>query len=669
MRHLRLLTLILLFVLTCTASLKAEEQTSILDRQTALSLIDENGHADIPEIYTEIGFEAFYKSNLLSVNIPNSIVTIDGGAFAHTGIERIDVPGSVKYIKEYAFSNPQKTLQTITLPSSLEEIGILVFEHVEGEIYLTQPINQKITIDDFPSNTTIFSCESRDGDDNPFNCQTAFTETTRTKLDRPAAALLIDENGNAVVPNSIKTIGKFAFMQTNVLSVMLPETIETIETEAFYQTNLEQINLPATLTNIQQGAFAATSLKEVSLPPLVTTLERYLFADTNITNIHIPNSLAVVQLEAFKNTNIKALYLPNIDIELEDRAFNTVKTIYVPEPVDESFNLNAFHDDVLIIVCDSSTNDAQTCPDIDQDGVINAMDKFPLAPEYQSDTDLDGMPDQWEELYGLNPEDASDKNSDGDNDGIEAIDEFLNHSAPIGSIDLDGNGSFDALTDGLILLRYFFGLRAEPLVNAAISSNARFTTHTAIQTRIDSISEYIDIDNNGAHDALTDGLIILRYLFGLRSNPLVSGAISPNASRTSAEAIEQHLVSLKPSDLDNDGVYDLFDLYPNNPLEIANNDGDELGNHADLDDDNDGFLDTVDVFPFDAAENIDSDNDGIGNNADNDDDNDGIADTSDAYATDPTKHKAQVWGESDWGKTSWKPNNSGFTWGESTWSE
>ena len=47
----------------------------------------------------------------------------------------------------------------------------------------------------------------------------------------------------------------------------------------------------------------------------------------------------------------------------------------------------------------------------------------------------------------------------------------------------------------------------------------------------------IDIDENNTYDALTDGLLILRFMFGLSGESLVSGALGANAEVTSATAI------------------------------------------------------------------------------------------------------------------------------------
>lgn len=54
-----------------------------------------------------------------------------------------------------------------------------------------------------------------------------------------------------------------------------------------------------------------------------------------------------------------------------------------------------------------------------------------------------------------------------------------------------------------------------------------------------------DIDGDGTVDALSDGLLILRYLFGLEGETLVSGVVSDEATRTTEE-IEAYLHMLMP---------------------------------------------------------------------------------------------------------------------------
>lgn len=56
----------------------------------------------------------------------------------------------------------------------------------------------------------------------------------------------------------------------------------------------------------------------------------------------------------------------------------------------------------------------------------------------------------------------------------------------------------------------------------------------------------LDIDGNGSYSATTDGLLALRYLLGLRGAALISGAVGGGASRSTSTAIQQYLLGLTP---------------------------------------------------------------------------------------------------------------------------
>ncbi|UVW36136.1 hypothetical protein NYF23_05860 [SAR92 clade bacterium H455] len=120
-----------------------------------------------------------------------------------------------------------------------------------------------------------------------------------------------------------------------------------------------------------------------------------------------------------------------------------------------------------------------------------------------------------------------------------------------GSLDIDGNGEYDALTDGLLLLRGMFGLTGDTLIDNAVATDAIYTSSTDILSRIESVSDDVDIDNNGEVDALSDGLMILRYLFGLRGDVLLNGVVADDGDRDSASAIELYIASLLPAIDDN----------------------------------------------------------------------------------------------------------------------
>ena len=73
-------------------------------------------------------------------------------------------------------------------------------------------------------------------------------------------------------------------------------------------------------------------------------------------------------------------------------------------------------------------------------GIIDSPADVGGWPELKSlpappDSDSDGMPDEWEKKYGLNPNDASDGPQDKDEDGYTNIEEYLNGTNPTVFVD------------------------------------------------------------------------------------------------------------------------------------------------------------------------------------------------------------------------------------------
>jgi hypothetical protein len=99
---------------------------------------------------------------------------------------------------------------------------------------------------------------------------------------------------------------------------------------------------------------------------------------------------------------------------------------------------------------------------------------------------------------------------------------------PLATLDVDGNGVIDALTDGLLCLRHRFGFSGASLITGAVSATCTRCAAGDITAYLDGLGLTLDIDNNGALEPLTDGLLILRYTFGFTGTTLTNGAVAGN---------------------------------------------------------------------------------------------------------------------------------------------
>jgi glucose/arabinose dehydrogenase len=110
------------------------------------------------------------------------------------------------------------------------------------------------------------------------------------------------------------------------------------------------------------------------------------------------------------------------------------------------------------------------------------------------------------------------------------------------SVDFDDDGRYDAATDGLLLQRYLIGLRGDALIAGARGPAARRDAD-AIASYFGALGNALDIDGDGNVKATTDGLLVLRYLLGLRGTALITGV---SATNKTVGAIESDLRALLP---------------------------------------------------------------------------------------------------------------------------
>ena len=116
------------------------------------------------------------------------------------------------------------------------------------------------------------------------------------------------------------------------------------------------------------------------------------------------------------------------------------------------------------------------------------------------------------------------------------------------SLDVDASRTstrYNALTDGRLVMRYLLGLSGSSLTSGALGPTASRTNPAAITAYLDAMRNALDVDGDSNADAMTDGVLILRYLLGLTGSALTQNALAPGATRNAAQ-IEAYLLTLMP---------------------------------------------------------------------------------------------------------------------------
>ena len=103
------------------------------------------------------------------------------------------------------------------------------------------------------------------------------------------------------------------------------------------------------------------------------------------------------------------------------------------------------------------------------------------------------------------------------------------------------------LTDGLLVIRHLFGFSGDSLTSGAVSGGANRGSSDVIATYLKDADSQLDIDGDGEAKPLIDGLLLIRYLFGFSGESLISGAIGTEATRKTAQDVEAYIQDRVPA--------------------------------------------------------------------------------------------------------------------------
>jgi hypothetical protein len=209
--------------------------------------------------------------------------------------------------------------------------------------------------------------------------------------------------------------------------------------------------------------------------------------------------------------------------------------------------------------------DSNEAADSDADGVGDNKDAFPNDSSETLDSDGDAVGDN-SDVFSLDGSEPVDTDGDGignnadpddDNDGFTDAEELADGTNPLSrfscrsgcfSFDVDENLEAQTLTDGLLVIRHLFGFSGDSLTSGAVSDGSSRGSSELISSYLTDADSQPDIDGDGESKPLTDGLLLIRYLFGFSGDSLISGAIGSEATRDTAETVEAYIKERVPAE-------------------------------------------------------------------------------------------------------------------------
>lgn len=236
-----------------------------------------------------IGAEAFAGQNVISVVIPDSIESIEDGAFVVCqNLNNVTIGNGVTSIGSYAFLQCS-SLSSIIIGNSVKSIGDAAFNGCTGLAL--------VSIDVENIGTQAF-----------YGCTSLQNVTLGSNVKSIGEGAFLNCSGllSIVIPDTVTSVGSSAFLScTSLTNATIGAGITSIPGAMFVSCqNLESVTINGNITSIGSGAFnGCSSLASITLPDSVTSIEGSAFSGcTNLQSVIGGNNVTSVGAYAFKDT-------------------------------------------------------------------------------------------------------------------------------------------------------------------------------------------------------------------------------------------------------------------------------------------------------------------------------------------------------------------------------
>lgn len=292
------------------------------------------------------GREIWERTMLKCLEVPEKIdsytvTEICSNAFNDIMYHNLVLPDTIRKIGNNALGSyePDDYKIEFSFPRDTEEIGDSVFTYIYASKMFIPAKVSKISKTAFPDRITI----EVDPENNYYQIYNdALMNSDRT--------LLLKYNGTKkvstyTVPEGTKEICEKAFYYAEINKINIPDSVETIGAYAFAGSDIRFINIPESLNEIKEGTFAYTDITQITIPDSVEYIGSNAFDCTDIKKITIPENIKTIEKSTFSSCEyLEEVVFPDGLESIGNSAFyncKSLKTVSLPDSL-KSIGYQAF---------------------------------------------------------------------------------------------------------------------------------------------------------------------------------------------------------------------------------------------------------------------------------------------------------------------------------------
>ena len=283
----------------------------------------EVGSYAIPSGVTGIGTSAFANcAALAGVTLPDTVASVGAGAFENCpGLSVLYFTGNSPTHFPSSFLNVSSATVYYLLGASGWS-NTLAGLPTAGVFGLGLADNCYYTLN--TSNGNTITIVSYAGSDRTVTFPTQLDNFVVTGIGNALRPVFSANPTNVTIPNSVVSIGAYAFADSGLASVTISDSVTNIGDYAFNGcSGLTSFTIPNSVVSLGDYAFAGTSLTSVTIPDSVTSIGAHTFADSSLTSLTLGSGVTHIGAAPFSGCG----NLAAINADPNNPAFTSVSGV------------------------------------------------------------------------------------------------------------------------------------------------------------------------------------------------------------------------------------------------------------------------------------------------------------------------------------------------------